>query len=191
MIARDADALAVVSREVEARGGQALMLPTDITDPGQVEAAAAAVEDKFGSIDIWINNGVTLAFSPLKEMKLEQFRYVTEVIYLGTVYGTMAALHRMLPRNRGTIIQVDSPPPDLAMPPNAAYYGAKYAIQGFTESLRSELLEDNSRIRLRIVELPAISMTDFEWVASGLLDEGESEEHPEVVKVIVWAACYS
>src|SRR5207248_223602 len=115
----------------------------DVSNADEVEEAAARVEEEFGSIDIWVNNAMVSVFSPVKEMTAEEFHRVTEVTYLGVVYGTLAALRRMLPRNRGSIVQVGSALAYRSIPLQAAYCGAKHAIQGFTESLRCELLHDN------------------------------------------------
>src|SRR5579884_4111364 len=139
LLARGIDGLEGARREVEAAGGEALALPTDVADPDQVEAAAAAVEDHFGPIDIWVNNAMASVFSPVKEMTPADYRRVTEVTYLGFVHGTLAALRRMLPRDRGIIIQVGSALAYRGIPLQSAYCGAKHAIQGFTESLRTEL----------------------------------------------------
>jgi NAD(P)-dependent dehydrogenase (short-subunit alcohol dehydrogenase family) len=136
LLARGHDGLNAARQEVEAVGGKALVLPTDVANDAQVEAAAAAVEAVFGPIDIWVNNAMVSVFSPLKEMTPAEFRRVTEVTYLGTVYGTMAALRRMRPRDHGAIVQVGSALAYRGIPLQAAYCGAKHAIQGFTESLR-------------------------------------------------------
>ena len=140
---------------MEAAGGQALVLPTDVADADQVEAAAAAVEDAFGPIDIWVNNAMASVFSPVKQMTAEEFRRVTEVTYLGYVYGTLAALRRMLPRDHGAIVQVGSALAYRGIPLQAAYCGAKHAVQGFNDSLRTELLHDGSQVRLTMVPMPA------------------------------------
>jgi NAD(P)-dependent dehydrogenase (short-subunit alcohol dehydrogenase family) len=129
-------------------GGKALGLPTDVADADQVEAAAAAVEEQLGPIDIWINNAMASVFSPIKEMTPEEFRRVTEITYLGYVYGTLAALKLMLPRDRGVIVQVGSALAYRGIPLQAAYCGAKHAIQGFMDSLRCELLHDGSKVGL-------------------------------------------
>ncbi|HEX7022860.1 MAG TPA: SDR family oxidoreductase [Trueperaceae bacterium] len=168
MLARNRDRLEAAAREVQERGGQALPLPTDVADPEAVEAAAAAVEDAFGPIDIWVNNAMTSVFAPLAQIQPDEFRRVTEVTYLGCVYGTMAALSRMLPRDQGTIIQVGSALAYRSIPLQSAYCGAKHAIVGFTDSLRCELIHDGSHIQLSVVHLPALNTPQFDWVLSRL-----------------------
>jgi short-subunit dehydrogenase len=168
LIARGEDGLEGAKREVELVGGKAIALPTDVADADAVERAAAAVEEQFGPIDIWINDAMVSVFSPLKEMTAEEFKRVTEVTYLGFVYGTMAALKRMLPRNRGTIVQVGSALAYRGIPLQSAYCGAKHAIQGFTESLRCELIHDASNVWLTMVQMPALNTPQFGWVKSRL-----------------------
>jgi short-subunit dehydrogenase len=143
-------------------------MPTDVADYEQVEAAATQVEETFGPIDIWINDAMASVFSPVKEMKAEEYKRVTEVTYLGCVYGTLAALHRMLPRDRGRIIQIGSALAYRGIPLQSAYCGGKHAIQGFTESLRCELLHDKSHIKVTMVQLPAVNTPQFGWVKSRL-----------------------
>src|SRR5690606_7827470 len=142
-------------RDVEVLGGEAVVLPTDVANADQVEAAAGAVEEAFGPIDAWINNAMVSVFSPVKDMTADEFRRVTEVTYLGTVHGTLSALRRMQPRDRGMIVQVGSALAYRGIPLQAAYCAAKHAIQGFTESLRCELIHDGSQVRLTMVQLPA------------------------------------
>jgi NAD(P)-dependent dehydrogenase (short-subunit alcohol dehydrogenase family) len=173
LLARGHDGLNAARQEVEAVGGQALVLPTDVANDAQVEAAATAVEAAFGPIDIWVNNAMVSVFSPVKEMTPEEFRRVTEVTYLGTVHGTMAALRRMLPRDHGTIVQVGSTLAYRGIPLQAAYCGAKHAIQGFTESVRCELLHDGSHVRLTMVQLPALNTPQFGWVKNRLPHKGQ------------------
>jgi NAD(P)-dependent dehydrogenase (short-subunit alcohol dehydrogenase family) len=168
LLARGLDGLEAARREVEEMGGRALALSTDVADADRVEAAAAEVEEKFGPIDIWINNAMTSVFSPIKEMRPEEFKRVTEVTYLGVVYGTLAALKRMLPRDRGVIVQVGSALAYRGIPLQAAYCGAKHAIQGFVESLRCELLHDKSSVRVTMVQMPALNTPQFRWVKSRL-----------------------
>jgi NAD(P)-dependent dehydrogenase (short-subunit alcohol dehydrogenase family) len=154
--------------EVEERGGEALAIPTDVSDAAQVEAAAQMVEEKFGPLEVWINNAMTSVFSPVRELLPEEILRVTEVTYLGQVYGTMAALRRMLPRDRGVIVQVGSALAYRGIPLQAAYCGAKHAIQGFTESLRCELIHDHSRVRVTMVQMPGMNTPQFGWVKSRL-----------------------
>ncbi|HET9918937.1 MAG TPA: SDR family oxidoreductase, partial [Ktedonobacteraceae bacterium] len=137
LLARGYAGLEGARRDVEALGGKAIVIPTDVSDPAQVEAAATQVEDMFGPIDIWVNDAMTSVFSAAKDMTPDDYKRVTEVTYLGYVYGTLAALKRMLPRNQGRIIQVGSDVAYRGIPLQTAYSGAKHAIQGFTESLRT------------------------------------------------------
>ena len=168
LIARGIDGLEGARRDVEKLGGKALVIPVDVADADKVEAAAARIEAELGEIDIWINNAMTSVFSPIKEMTPEEFRRVTEVTYLGYVYGTLAALKRMLPRNRGVIVQVGSALAYRGIPLQSAYCAAKHAVQGFCDSLRCELLHDKSRMRLTMVQLPALNTPQFSWVKSRL-----------------------
>jgi NAD(P)-dependent dehydrogenase (short-subunit alcohol dehydrogenase family) len=168
LIARGTAGLEGAKRDVEALGGTALILKADVADAEALEAAAARVEEELGPIDIWINNAMNSVFSPVKETTSEEFRRVTEVTYLGYVYGVQAALRRMLPRDRGTIVNVGSALAYRGIPLQAAYCGAKHAIQGFTESLRTELIHDGSNIHLTEVHLPAINTPQFRWVKSRL-----------------------
>ena len=168
LLARGHEGLEGARKDVEAAGGKALVIPTDVADAEQVEAAADKVEQTFGPIDIWINVAMASVFSPFKEMDAVDFKRVTEVTYLGQVYGTMAALHRMLPRNQGRIIQVGSALAYRGIPLQSAYCGAKHAIQGFTESVRCELIHDKSNVKISMVQLPAVNTPQFDWVKSRL-----------------------
>ena len=168
LIARGPDGLQATRAEVEQLGGRALVFAVDVADAEKIEEAAARVEEEFGPIDIWVNNAMASVFSPVKEMTAEEFRRVTEVTYLGVVYGTLSALKRMLPRDRGSIVQVGSALAYRGIPLQAAYCGAKHAIKGFTESLRCELLHDNSNVRVTMVQLPAMNTPQFSWVKSRL-----------------------
>src|SRR5438132_116353 len=168
LISRGLDGLEAAKREVEQAGGRALVLQADVADAQQVENAAERVEREFGPIDIWVNNAMCSVFSPIKEIPAEEFRRVTEVTYLGVVHGTLSALRRMLPRDRGVIVQVGSALAYRGIPLQSAYCGAKHAIQGFTESLRCELLHDRSAVRVTMVQLPAMNTPQFSWVKSRL-----------------------
>jgi NAD(P)-dependent dehydrogenase (short-subunit alcohol dehydrogenase family) len=163
LLARGEDGLRAAAAEVEAAGGRALVLPADVADPDAVEAAASAAENELGPIDIWINVAMTTIFAPLHEITPDEFRRATEVTYLGFVYGTMAALKRMRPRNRGAIVQVGSALSYRAVPLQSPYCGAKFAIRGFTESLRSELIHDGLDIHVTMVQLPAVNTPQFTW----------------------------
>jgi len=192
LIARGVDGLDAARREVEAEGGRAIVLPADVADADAVEAAAARVERELGPIDVWVNNAMVSVFSPVKELQPDEVRRVTEVTYLGVVYGTLAALKRMLPRNHGAIVQVGSALAYRGIPLQAAYCGAKHAIQGFNESLRCELLHDNSAVHVTMVQLPAMNTPQFDWVKSRLPRRPQPVPPiyaPEIAAdAIVWAA---
>ncbi|HVI80508.1 MAG TPA: SDR family oxidoreductase, partial [Candidatus Acidoferrum sp.] len=164
LLARGIDGLQAARSEVEELGSKALVIPTDVANADQVESAAARIEAEFGGIDVWINNAMTSVFSPIKQMTPEEFQRVTEVTYLGYVYGTLAALKRMLPRDRGVIVQVGSALAYRGIPLQAAYCAAKHAVQGFCDSLRCELLHDNSNVKVTMVHMPALNTPQFGWV---------------------------
>jgi NAD(P)-dependent dehydrogenase (short-subunit alcohol dehydrogenase family) len=168
LIARGVDGLAAAEREIRDAGGRALALPADVSDAASVDAAAERAERELGPIDVWINNAMVSVFSPVSEMTAEEFRRVTEVTYLGYVHGTLAALRHMLPRNRGTIVQVSSGLAFRGIPLQSAYCAAKHAIKGFTESLRTELLHDGSGVRVTMVHMPALNTPHFDWVRNRL-----------------------
>jgi NAD(P)-dependent dehydrogenase (short-subunit alcohol dehydrogenase family) len=163
LVARGEERLEAAAREVESSGGRALVLAADVADPAAVEDAAERVEHELGPIDIWINNAMATIFAPSWEIEPDEFRRATEVTYLGTVWGTMAALRRMRTRDRGTIVQVGSALAYRAIPLQAPYCGAKAAIRSFTESLRTELLHEGSNVRVTMVQLPAHNTPQFEW----------------------------
>jgi NADP-dependent 3-hydroxy acid dehydrogenase YdfG len=192
LLARDLERLEAVKREVEELGGEGLVLVTDVAFPEQVEHAANQVEEAFGPIDIWVNNAMTSVFSPFKEMTAEEFKRVTEVTYLGTVYGTSAALSRMMPRNNGVVVQVGSALSDRSIPLQSAYCGAKHAVRGFTDSIRSELMHDKSEVHLTMVQMPALNTPQFSWVMSRLPNKPQPVPpiyQPEVgAEAVVWAA---
>lgn len=192
LLARGEAGLDSARREVEQLGGQAIAIPVDVADAGQIEAAAVRIEETFGPIDIWVNNAMVSVFSPVKEMTAEEFRRVTEVTYLGYVYGTLAALKRMHPRDHGAIVQVGSALAYRGIPLQAAYCGAKHAIQGFCDSLRAELLHDGSQVRLTMVQLPAVNTPQFGWVKSRLPHKAQPVPpiyQPELIaEAIYWAA---
>ena len=168
LIARGQDGLEGAQRDVEALGGQALILQADVADADAVEAAAERIEAELGPIEVWVNNAMTGVFSPVKEMTAAEFKRVTEVTYLGFVNGTLAALKRMLPRDRGRIIQVGSALAYRGIPLQAAYCASKHAIQGFMDSLRCELIHDKSQVRVTMVQMPAMNTPQFDWVKSRL-----------------------
>jgi len=148
---------------VEKLGGEALVLPLDVADATAIEKVADKIEQKLGPIDVWINNAMATIFAPVADIAPEEYRRATEVTYLGCVWGTMAALKRMRPRNHGTIVQVGSALAYRSIPLQAPYCGAKHAIRGFTDALRSELIHDNSRVHLTMVQLPALNTPQFDW----------------------------
>jgi NAD(P)-dependent dehydrogenase (short-subunit alcohol dehydrogenase family) len=168
LIARGVDGLEGARREVEAAGGKALVLRADVADPAQVEAAAQRVENELGPIDIWVNNAMASVFSPIKEMPAEEFKRVNDVTYLGYVYGTLAALKHMLPRDRGTIVHVGSALAYRSIPLQSAYCAAKHAVLGFFASLRTELMHDKSNVKTVMVQMPALNTPQFGWVKSRL-----------------------
>jgi NAD(P)-dependent dehydrogenase (short-subunit alcohol dehydrogenase family) len=192
LLARGGDGLEAARLEVEAAGGRTLVLPTDVASWEQVDRAAARTESELGPIDVWINNAMASVFSPIKEMKPEEYRRVTEVTYLGYVHGTLAALHRMLPRDRGAIVQVGSALAFRGIPLQSAYCAAKHAVQGFTDSLRCELLHDGSHVRVCSVHLPAMNTPQFGWVKSRLPNRAQPVPpiyQPEVgAAAVYWAA---
>ncbi|PYK36826.1 MAG: short-chain dehydrogenase [Verrucomicrobia bacterium] len=194
MLARGVDGLDAARRDVENLGGKALVVPVDVADSEKVESAAAQVEAELGEIDLWINNAMTSVFSPVKEMTPEEFRRVTEVTYLGYVYGTLAALKRMLSRDRGVIVQVGSALAYRGIPLQSGYCAAKHAVQGFCDSLRCELLHDNSRVQLTMVQLPALNTPQFGWVKSRLPRKAQPVPpifQPEVAAEAIYFAAHN
>ena len=163
LLARGVDGLEGAKREIETAGGEALVLPTDVASYEQVEAAAERVEREWGPIDVWVNDAMATIFCEFAAISPEDYRRATEVTYLGTVWGTRAALTRMLPRNRGTIVQVGSALAYRSIPLQAPYCGAKAAIRGFTDSVRSELIHHRSRVHLSMVQLSAFNTPQFSW----------------------------
>jgi NAD(P)-dependent dehydrogenase (short-subunit alcohol dehydrogenase family) len=192
LLARGRDRLEATRDEVEAAGGEAIVVVTDVADADQVERAAAVVEEALGPIDVWVNNAMATIFSPFREITPAEYRRATEVTYLGYVWGTMAALRRMLPRDRGVVVQVGSALSYRAIPLQAAYCGAKHAIQGFTESLRCELLHEGSGVQVTMVQLPALNTPQFDWGRSRMPRKPQPIPpiyQPEVAAdAIIWAA---
>jgi short-subunit dehydrogenase len=192
LIARDCGQLEQAASEIRGFGGRALVLPTDVSDCAQVQAAAAEVEKKLGPIDIWVNDAMVTVFSEFIDISPEEFRRVTEVTYLGVVWGTMAALKFMAARDKGCILQVGSALAYRSIPLQSAYCGAKAAIRGFSDSLRTELMHKRSKIHLTMVHLPAVNTPQFDWCRTHL------SRHPQPVppifdpgvpaRAIVWAA---
>jgi NAD(P)-dependent dehydrogenase (short-subunit alcohol dehydrogenase family) len=192
LLARGEPALEAVRAEVEQAGGRALVVPTDVADHEAVEAAAERVERELGPIDVWINDAMATIFARVVDIKPHEFRRATEVTYLGTVHGTMAALKRMTARDRGVIVQVGSALSYRAIPLQAAYCGSKFAIRGFTDALRVELLHDRSHVRITMVQMPGLNTPQFNWGRSKLPDHPQPVPpiyQPEIAaEAVYWAA---
>ena len=192
MIARGQEGLDATVKEIEAAGGRAIAIAADVADASAVEDAAQRVEEELGPIDVWVNNAMVSVLLAGPSADRRRTRRVTEVTYLGCVHGTLAALTRMRRRDRGTIVQVGSALAYRAIPLQAAYCGAKHAIKGFSESLRCELIHDNSDVRLTMVQLPALNTPQFDWVRTQLPRRPQPVPpifQPEVAaEAIVWAA---
>lgn len=192
LVSRGQERLEDARREVESLGGKALVLPGDVADPQTLETAAAATEQTFGPIDVWVNDAMTTVFSPVHEMTPEDYKRVTEVTYLGFVYGTLAALKRMRQRDRGTIVQVGSALAYRSIPLQSAYCAAKHAMVGFTDSLRSELIHDGSHVRVTVVQMPAMNTPQFSWCKSNMQRKAQPVPpifQPEVcAEAVYWAA---
>jgi short-subunit dehydrogenase len=192
LMARGEPALQDVKAEVEELGGQALVVPVDVADHEAVESAAERVERELGPIDVWVNDAMATVFAKVIDTKPHEFRRATEVTYLGTVNGTMAALKRMTARDRGVIIQVGSALSYRAIPLQAAYCGSKFGIRGFTDSLRVELRADKSHVRVTMVQLPGVNTTQFNWCRSKMPDHPQPVPpiyQPEIpAEAVYWAA---
>ena len=195
LLARGREGLEAARREVEELGGKGLVCVTDVAHYDQVEAAAEAVERELGPIDVWVNNAMVSVFSPFLQMTPEEFKRVTEVTYLGYVWGSLAALKRMHPRNHGVIVQVGSALAYRGIPLQSAYCGAKHAIQGLTDSLRCELLHDQSKVRVCMVQMPALNTPQFSWVKSRLPNKAQPVPpifQPEIAAdAVVFAATHN
>ncbi|GHE84238.1 short-chain dehydrogenase [Amycolatopsis deserti] len=168
LLARGEAGLRAAAREVEEAGRRALPIQVDVADFAAVDRAASRAEAELGPVDVWVNAAFSGVFAPFTEVAPEEFRRVTEVTYLGFVHGTRAALDRMRPRDRGVIVQAGSALAYRGIPLQSAYCGAKHAIQGFTESLRCELLHERSGVRVTMVQLPGMNTPQFDWVLSRL-----------------------
>lgn len=193
LVARGKEGLRAAQREIEQAGGTAIVIPADAADPKALEHAAEVTERTLGPIDVWVNNAMTTIFAPFREIQPEEFKRVTEVTYLGAVYGTMAALKRMRPRNRGVIVQVGSALTRRSIPLQSAYCGAKHGIIGFTDSLRSELIHEGSKIKLTVVQLPALNTPQFTWVRSRLPQKAQPVPpifQPEVAAEAIYYAAH-
>ncbi|HVL77783.1 MAG TPA: SDR family oxidoreductase [Sphingomicrobium sp.] len=194
LIARGRDGLEAAAREVEELGGEALVIEADVADHVQVDAAAEKVIARFGQIDIWVNNAFAGIFSRFMDMSAEEYRRVTDVTYMGQVHGTRAALRHMLPRNRGAIVLVGSALAYRGIPLQSAYCGAKHAVQGFLDSVRSELLHMDSAVRLTMVQLPGVNTPQFDWIrahVSGRPKPVGPVYQPEVAARAIWKAANS
>src|SRR5438067_3917909 len=194
LIARGRAGLDAAKSEVEQLGGSALVVPVDVADAEAVESAAEQIEQQLGPIDVWVNNAMASVFSPVKEMTAAEFKRVTEVTYLGYVYGTLAALRRMLSRNRGLIIQVGSALAYRGIPLQSAYCAAKHAVQGFVDSLRCELIHDKSRVQVVMIEMPALNTPQFGWVKSRLPRKAQPVPpifQPEVAAEAIYFAAHN
>jgi NAD(P)-dependent dehydrogenase (short-subunit alcohol dehydrogenase family) len=194
LIARGRERLESTAAEVERLGGEALVLPLDVAEPDAVEDAAAQIEERFGPLDIWVNNAMATVFAPVRDVTPDEFQRATEVTYLGTVWGTMAALRRMLPRDQGTIVQVGSALAYRSIPLQAPYCAAKHAILGFTESLRVELRHEGSNVHVAMVQLPAHNTPQFDWGRAKLPRQPQPVPpifQPEVAaEAIIYAATH-
>jgi short-subunit dehydrogenase len=192
LIARNREALEAAQREVEACGGKAVVCVADVADARAVEAATDTIEQQLGPIDVWVNNAMVTIMSPISALQPDEVKRVTEVTYLGTVYGTLAALKRMRSRNRGVIVQVGSALAYRAIPLQAPYCGAKFAIRGFTDSLRTELRHERSRVRVTMLQMPALNTPQFDWCRTHMTHRPQPVPPifaPEVAaRAIVWAA---
>lgn len=192
LISRGKERLEAAKQEVEEKGGKAIVFPIDVADAEAVERAAQTLEDEFGPIDIWVNDAMVTIFAPLSEIKPDEFKRATEVTYLGCVYGTMAALKRMLPRDKGTIVQIGSALAYRSIPLQSPYCGAKHAIVGFTDSLRCELIHNRSNVHVTVVHLPAVNTPQFSWCRTRLPRHPQPVPpifEPEVpARAVYWAA---
>ena len=192
MLARGEAGLEAAHRDLQAMGARSLPLAVDVADPEAVENAAHRVEEDLGEIDVWVNNAMATVFAPVWETNPDEFRRATEVTYLGAVWGTLAALRRMRPRDRGSIVQVGSALAYRSIPLQSAYCGAKHALLGFTDSLRSELTHEKSNVRLTMVHLPGLNTPQFSWSRAKLPWHPQPVPpvyQPEIAAdAIVWAS---
>ncbi|MFP5376682.1 MAG: SDR family oxidoreductase [Acidimicrobiia bacterium] len=178
LLARGAAGLAAAAKEVEQAGGRPLAVPTDVAAWEEVDAAASRAEQELGPIAVWVNDAMTTAFAWFRDVRPEEFKRATEVTYLGQVHGTLAALERMRPRDRGRVVNVGSALAFVGIPLQSAYCGAKFACRGFSESVRAELLAEGSNVTISMVHLPAVNTPQFEWCLSRL------PRHPQPVPPI-------
>lgn len=194
LLSRDKDRLERAAADLRRHGVRALPIPTDVADAAAVEAAASKVEDEFGPIDVWVNVAMATVFAPVSKLTPEEFERGTRVTYLGQVHGTMAALKRMRTRNRGTIVNVGSALAYRSVPLQSIYCGAKFAIRGFTDSLRSEIIHDRLNVHLTMVDLPAVNTPQFDWALNKMGDKAQPVPpiyQPEVpARAIFFAATH-
>jgi len=194
LLARGRDGLEATAREVDELGGEALVIPTDVADPNAVDQAADMAASHFGRIDIWVNNAFAGLFSRFVDASPEEYRRVTDVTYFGQVHGTRAALRHMLPRDAGVIVLVGSALAFRGIPLQSAYCAAKHALQGFQDSLRAELIDARSKVRLAMVQLPGVNTPQFDWVrthVSGRPQPVGAVYQPEVAARAIWKAAHS
>jgi len=195
LVARDPERLEAARAEAERLGApQAIAIAADMADHAQVDAAAERVERELGPIDVWVNNAMATVFAPFADIAPEDFRRVTDVTYHGFVWGTMAALKRMRPRNRGTIVQVSSALAYRSIPLQSPYCGAKHAIKGFTQSVRTELEHENSDIHIAVVDMPGVNTPQFEWCRTTLTHHPKpigTYYQPEVAARAIWWAAHA
>lgn len=191
-LARGEDGLAATAHEVREAGRRACPVKADVAEHDEVDAAADRIEEELGPIDVWVNNAMTTVFSPFRDIAPEDYERATRVTYLGSVWGTRAALRRMRPRGRGTIVQVGSALAYRSIPLQSPYCGSKSAIRGFIDSLRSELIHEGVEIELTHVHLPAVNTPQFDWCRTHLPERPQPVPpiyQPEVAAdAIVWAA---
>jgi NAD(P)-dependent dehydrogenase (short-subunit alcohol dehydrogenase family) len=192
LLARGEEGLEAARREVESLGGSAIAIPTDVASFAEVDAAAERVEAELGPIDVWVNDAMATVFARFLDIEPDEFARATEVTYLGAVHGTKAALRRMVPRDRGTVVQVGSALSYRAIPLQSAYCGAKFAMRGFTDSVRTELLHDGSKVWITMVQLPAVNTPQFSWCRSKVRNHPQPVPpiyQPEVpAEAVYWAA---
>ena len=192
LLARGVEGLEGAKREVEQLGGQAIAIPTDVSHYDEVTEAAREVEQHFGAIDTWVNNAMVSIYAPFMKITPKEYQHISDVTYHGQVWGTRVALERMVPRNRGHIVQVGSALAKRSIPLQSAYCGAKHAIDGFTESVRTELIHMKSKVVLTVVQLPAMNTTQFEWTRNKMPKKSRPVgkiHQPEIAaRAIYWAA---